>query len=287
MSIELIRAISSGDIKIVKKMIDAGENINKMGKGNNLPIVVASTAHTPKGLAVLKLLIDRGADVNKVDDGNGFTDTTRTALLAAVAERNIEGVKLLLDAGADPSAPNNSGLTPLHVASDVGSYEIVKMLLASGANVSAENKYNRIPLNLARGYYHPDRDITAILKAWPAVRNTIQAGRVTHSLPSELQGEVASYLSGVNGQRGVQYGPRIPGVDTNYVGDQLREIAPPLENIDTTIQRARVRLDPEFSREQKRNRNALRLATTYGGRRKTVNKLHRKRHSFSRRKLRS
>jgi len=277
MSSPLINAISFGDINMVKELIDAGADVNESDQGLFLPIVVASSRRTPIGLAILKLLIDRGADVNKVEDGLGLGTTT--ALIAAVTERNIEGVKLLLDAGADPSGANDSGLTPLHYAANFsGDYDIVKILLASGADVHAKTKYGHIPHS--HGIGKSGKDIKQILKVWPAIRNSIQSARATHRLPRELQGEVASYLTGTTGRRGVQHGPRIPGVDQNYVGDQLRELAPHLEN---AIRRARSRVDPEFAiREPIRRLTALRSATKRGGSRK---KLHRKRHSFSRRKL--
>ena len=277
MSVDLVSAISFGNPTKVKELIDAGADVNEPDQGFFLPIVVASSRSTPKGLAILKLLINSGADVNKVEDALGIGTTT--ALITAVTERNIEGVKLLLDAGADPSGPNDSGLTPLHYAANFsGDYDIVKILLASGADVHAKTKYGHIPHS--HGIGKRGKDIRDALKVWPAVRNTIQAARVTHRLPPELQGEVASYLSGVNGRRGVQYGPRIPGVEQNYVGDQLREIAPTLEN---TVGRLRRRVDPEYTREPMRRLTALRSATSKrGGSRK---KLHRKRHSFSRRKL--
>ena len=278
MSSDLIDAISLVDSKKVKELIDDGADVNKSDQGVFLPIVVASSNSSPKGLAILKLLIDSGADVNKVEARIGTT----TALIAAVSEKNVKGVELLLDAGADPNIANNSGLTPLHYAANFNAnYDIVKMLLASGADVFAKTKYGHIPFSNGRG--KNGKNIRHALKVWPAVLDIIQTGRATHILPSALQGEVASFISGTTGKKGIQYGPRIPGVGQNYIGDQLRELAGP--NLENIVERVRVLADPELSREQGRRRNALRLATTGGRRKVTRKKLHRNRHSFSRRKL--
>ncbi len=115
-------------------------------------------------LAQLKSLI-AGGDVNLKDRRGatplmyaaaaGNVDAVR-ALLAAGADpkaknafdatalmwgvTNLEKVRLLVDAGADVNARSKQGMTPLLIAaSNAGSIEIVRLLLAKGAEVKSKS----------------------------------------------------------------------------------------------------------------------------------------------------
>jgi len=78
----------------------------------------------------IKKLLELGVDVNIPDhDGD-------TALMAASANDNIEIVRLLLEAGANPNIHKTPPIqTPLMTASARGHIEIVRMLLDAGAKV--------------------------------------------------------------------------------------------------------------------------------------------------------
>lgn len=73
------------------------------------------------------------ADVNKKDSQGS------TALLLAAYYNNIEAVKLLLGAGADPEARDSMGNSALMGICFKGYAEVGKILLAFGASVQAEN----------------------------------------------------------------------------------------------------------------------------------------------------
>ena len=96
----------------------------------------------PAVLDMLEALLDYGADVNAtLPDG-------RTALHHAVV-LHPSLVRVLLDAGADVSMKTHvEGATPLHLAvrarADMtGGYEVVRLLLEAGANPSATD-YNGV-----------------------------------------------------------------------------------------------------------------------------------------------
>ena len=78
----------------------------------------------------IKKLLELGVDVNIPDhDGD-------TALLMISQNGNIEIVRLLLEAGADPNIHKTPPIqTPLMAASAQGHIEIVRMLLDAGAKV--------------------------------------------------------------------------------------------------------------------------------------------------------
>lgn len=62
---------------------------------------------------VLRHLMDNGLDINSMSEAHG---TTFTALHAAVITNNPEGVRLLLEFGADPTRRDGEGRTPLELA---------------------------------------------------------------------------------------------------------------------------------------------------------------------------
>jgi ankyrin repeat protein len=97
---------------------------------------LAADAFTPVMVAAmrgdagaLKPLLERGADVN-VQGG----DFGRTALLMATTTGREDVVKLLLDKGADPSATDRLGNTPLRWAKKRGDSGMVKLLEKAGGN---------------------------------------------------------------------------------------------------------------------------------------------------------
>ena len=61
----------------------------------------------------------------------------------------MEIVRFLVKHGADATAQNNDGRTPLHFASREGHVAIAKFLVENGADVSAQSKDGHTPLYLA------------------------------------------------------------------------------------------------------------------------------------------
>lgn len=76
----------------------------------------------------MRLLLDNGADVNSKDINSW------TPLFYAIRYGNLNAVKLLIDRGANITMQNKFGNTPLQVACKRGNLEIVELLLEKGAN---------------------------------------------------------------------------------------------------------------------------------------------------------
>ena len=96
-----------------------------------------------------------------------------TPLHAAVAEGDLEALKALLAAGADPNAEAlDDGIplgTSLHLAAENGNLEFVRVLLAAGADLDARDGDGATPLHLAAAHGHPEL-VQALLAAGAAPR---------------------------------------------------------------------------------------------------------------------
>ena len=56
----------------------------------------------------------------------------QTPLLIASRARNKKAVRRMMEAGADVSLPDRSGLTPLHWTAGNGSIELIQDIIATG-----------------------------------------------------------------------------------------------------------------------------------------------------------
>ncbi|TKA67158.1 hypothetical protein B0A55_09982 [Friedmanniomyces simplex] len=84
-------------------------------------------------LYYMKMLVDYGSPLNTIDTGG------RSTILHAVDSHNVDAVRILLEAGADPNptVPNRS--SPLNAASFGGLVDMVELLIKFGADVDVCN----------------------------------------------------------------------------------------------------------------------------------------------------
>ena len=97
-----------------------------------------------------KALLKAGADVTV----RGKNPMSNMPLHAAVAGRNFEVIKALVEHGAPVNAQQHGGWTPLHAAAQNGDSQLVNYLIENGAAVKqpADNQQTPLDLALTKGH---------------------------------------------------------------------------------------------------------------------------------------
>ena len=133
-------ALGGGDPSKLALVLDRGANPHYMRKhGYDAMLDAAYGLYAncdQRSLDVLKMLIARGVALNTV------SSYRESALRVLSRWGRFDGVKLLLDAGADET---QLAWTPLHRAVALGSLNDVKTLVESGANLEALDWHERTP----------------------------------------------------------------------------------------------------------------------------------------------
>ena len=207
------------DPAVCQVLIDAGTDIEIEDEDGCTPLLRASMSGK---FATVKLLVEAGARVSVADeDGQtcltyatvyGHTQTVRylvglpgvdmshrdnsyfgyTAMLMA-AEKHADVLEVLIDAGADIEATNNTGMSPLLVASWFGNLRSVEVLLKAGAGVSVADNEGRTCLTLAAFNGHTE---TVPLLCMPEVDVNQSLGGCTplHGAAAKNHSDVAQVL---------------------------------------------------------------------------------------------
>ncbi len=141
-TLPLITAASNDDIDTVRKLIAAGEDVNRGNAGGWTPLHVAVEYASPE---LVELLIDAGAEVNARNDSHS------TPLHVVTWVQRRSGIaKLLIERGAMVDAVNRSGKTPLHCAAAQGDPYNTEVLLKAGADIRRRDKDGQTPGKIAR-----------------------------------------------------------------------------------------------------------------------------------------
>ena len=173
-------AAESGHAFIARMLLEAEANLPAAAESGNIwsiadndfvlgPILSHKCGDTPLHEAarlgrtdVMRMLLEEGGNqfsaLGLLLEEEGIPHSVdergwRGRLLHSVDERGWSGpadvVRMLLEARANPDAPNKFGLTPLHCAALGGHADVVRTLLEEGANPTATDALGRTPLRLA------------------------------------------------------------------------------------------------------------------------------------------
>ena len=116
--------------------------------------VPAAAQFYSEGYEFLEAVKDRnGTDATEMLRQPGTTvinardlSSGETGLHVTVARRDLTWTRWLLQEGANPNLADNSGRTPLLVATEIGFIDAVEVLLRRGAQVDVANRAGETPL---------------------------------------------------------------------------------------------------------------------------------------------
>ena len=126
------------NINKIKRLIEAGADVNAEDEGGNSPLLYAIWRNS---VELTKLLISAGLNVDAKNKSG-------ESLLHRVINSDIRNVHILIKAGADVNAQDNDGNTPLHKIADYRKLGTIELLISAGADVNAENLNGETPLLL-------------------------------------------------------------------------------------------------------------------------------------------
>jgi ankyrin repeat protein len=218
---DILLACAVGDINQVRKLIDADPKVvettvseqwfpkRNPQSGGTIYIWTLGWNKTPQQIAhkyghpeIVQLLRERSpAEINFIDACTTGDRATMERLLAEhpdfkstiaknvyhrivglAMDRNIEGVRLLLEMGCPPDAAGSDGATALHWAGFHGDVELARLLLKAGAPIDVvERTFQARPLGWAtygsiHGWYAKSGDYAGV------VNLLLDAGAVPQSV---------------------------------------------------------------------------------------------------------
>lgn len=139
-------ALKKKNLALLQLLIDKGSNLEVKDATEQTPLLCAVSAycsHQYGYLDCINKLLDAGCNLHACDkNGN-------TALHMAKRESYL--LEKLLAAGADPTQPNNDGMTPLHVTARHGTAVCVVALIATRkCNLSLTDTYGKIAFDYVK-----------------------------------------------------------------------------------------------------------------------------------------
>ncbi|RJE26222.1 Ankyrin repeat protein [Aspergillus sclerotialis] len=158
----------NGDPRVVGFLLTQGSNTEVADQSGRRPLHVAAKLGNAE---IVRLLIDC-AELDSTDNHD------MTPLMLAVEQGSIKVVQELLDHGANITASNVDGTTPLHLAVGHGHRNIVDSILQQDHvphkfTVRARNTQGQIPLHIAAQY--GDMDIVTTLLSFRGDRQVKMA----------------------------------------------------------------------------------------------------------------
>lgn len=142
----LMYACKTGDPETSRVLLDHGADVNAVSVSRWTPIMLAVVKGHDR---IIEILLQRGANPNSADI-YGWTP-----LMRAVERNRPASVRVLLaDAATDINMRNEHGATALHYAVARGDVDMSRRLVARGADISAEDAKGRTPLEVANGRGH-------------------------------------------------------------------------------------------------------------------------------------
>jgi len=145
--LDIFEASTVARTERVAELADAGTDIRMKSPDGFTPLHLAAFFGQT---ATAAALLGRGAPADIVSEN----DLGVHPLNSAVAGGHSEIVRLLLEHGADPDAPDRAGYTPLHASAENDDLESTRLLIDAGADPTRADPDGRSPADFAREKGH-------------------------------------------------------------------------------------------------------------------------------------
>lgn len=155
--IRLVQAAGRQQRMWMKLAESEGADINAYDPAGRLALVQVFTAplREPDGYDAVRWLLESGADPKQAE-----MDDTKTTALHKLIERNSYRredyfttaaiAEMLLRKGADVSAVDSLGRTPLHYAAQNANLLAMQLLIRNGAKLMVRDVFRKTPLDMAK-----------------------------------------------------------------------------------------------------------------------------------------
>lgn len=147
-------------IEELKKLLATDRNVNAVSEDGTTGLMFMAGRANKEGV---RLFLEAGADVDFQHPLNGNTALHIAIFNASMSNggvgtpgRDLEIVKILLDAGASVDLPNKQGLMPLHMTANITDIipfvEAVTLLLKYGADINVQSRRGQKIVNEKGGF---------------------------------------------------------------------------------------------------------------------------------------
>jgi ankyrin repeat protein len=168
-SLTLRQAAELGDTTLIRRLIEAGEPLNKPNDDGDTTLILAARAGQAEAVTAL---IEGGAEVDSADS-SGFT-----ALMSAALVGHTAAAKALIDGGANTELKEPNGWTALHQAARYGHSDTIRALVGVGATIDKKTNDGWSALTVA-AYTGETEAARVLLELGAAARMQLPDGSVS------------------------------------------------------------------------------------------------------------
>ncbi|KAM3446443.1 hypothetical protein MY3296_009677 [Beauveria thailandica] len=123
----------------------------------------------------------------------------QTPLHAVAGDNNEAVVRFYVELGADVSAQDRNGQTPLHLAAErIDNDDVIDLLLSHGADVSLKDNKGRTALHLAAAQFSNTKAIDLLLQHHPGINLQDELGQTALHLAADTRNNIKNIESLVN-----------------------------------------------------------------------------------------